>query len=471
MTTKLDVILINELYDKGQSTYILGKLFGVNAETIRRYIKKPRTISETNKSRGPTILKKISESCKKKWEDSSYVAKVKTGTSTSEYKKALSIAGKRAIKLGAGKWVKTEEASKLISETTKKLWQDESYRAKQLPHFSWRTKLATDKSVEVLKTDLKKREAWIHKNRINSSRVSNRRYLSSSQAQLYYILEQSRINFHEEGEKTRIGPFYVVDCIIPKQQNMKKDLIIEVQGEYWHSLRHVQVKDQQKKTYIKNHTDYDLLYIEELDLTSWEEVKAKLAYFGLTSIGITCNINSLSIRKITETDAKMFYSIFHYTATIRKGAITFGAFLNEKLVACISYTYPIRNQIANNLKVALHEVMEISRLARCTNIECPNLLSWFIGNTRSLLPLDVKIIISYSDLTYGHTGGVYKACGFNNDKEIEEDYYYLSINGKYHKKTIWDKSKRLRMSEQEYAHIHNLEKVFTGKKLRWIYHR
>lgn len=105
-----------------------------------------------------------------------------------------------------------------------------------------------------LRTDKKFKQNWITKLRSNNHKFVG--FISSTQKQLYFILSQSGINFYEEGERTKVGPFYVVDCIIPKQQ-MKKDLIIEVRGEYWHSLSNVAVKDRQKNTYIKNNTNME----------------------------------------------------------------------------------------------------------------------------------------------------------------------------------------------------------------------
>jgi hypothetical protein len=461
-----DTVEINTLYEDGYTTYQIAQKLNCSDETVRKRITNIRSISDRNKNRD---YKKISESCKKKWKDTQYIEKVKKATNTIEYKMKLSMAAKINYTKGFGKWVKTEDASKIISENTKNLWKTDSYRNKQSVHFLSRTTKATESMSLKLKSDDKFRQNWVTKLRSNIHKFTG--FISSTQRQLYYILSQSDIQFHEEGERTRVGPFYVVDCIIPKQQKMEKDLIIEVQGEYWHSLYNVVIKDRQRKTYIKNHTDYNLLYLEELDLASWSEVSAKLSSFGLTLKSYNFTINDLELRKITEKDAQNFYGIFHYSNTIRKGALTFGAYYNNILVVVISYTYPIRTQVASNLKVGLRNVMEISRMARATNINCENLMSWLIGKTRKLLPDDVKIIISYSDTSFGHTGGVYKACGFTNDREIEPDYHYVSMNGKYHKKTIWDKAKKFKMSENDYAEKHNLAKVWGEKKYRWIYIR
>ena len=190
--------------------------------------------------------------------------------------------------------------------------------------------------------------------------------------------------------------------------------------------------------------------------------------FGLDVTIIESSVSNIRIDIITEIEAKMLYSIFHYSSTIRKGATTFGAFVNNKLVAAISYTYPLRSSSAQRLGLELKEVMEISRLARKTNFICNNFASWFISKTSKMLPKTVRCLISFSDQTYGHTGTVYKAANFIEDGCISPDYSYVSVNGQYHKKTIWDRSKRMKMSEEEYAEKHGLRKIFGGPKTRWI---
>lgn len=94
-------------------------------------------MSERNKDRD---YKKISESCKKKWEDPDYRKKVLEATNTQEYKEKLSIAAQKNYSEGCGKWVKTKNASSVISNNTKNLWKNKDYREKQLIHFSSRTK-------------------------------------------------------------------------------------------------------------------------------------------------------------------------------------------------------------------------------------------------------------------------------------------------------------------------------------------
>lgn len=462
----IDIDNINRLYSSGLSTYQIAEMLGCSDETIRRYISTVRSPKERNKLK-PESIDKISKASAKNWLNDEYKLNVKLGKDE-QYYNNLRTNGVMNYQKTLGKWISTSEAKSIISDRIKKLWLDKGYRTKQSVWFQERANRLSELAKLAL-TDPIKRQEWIRKLSITSTTTRTLNgWVSTSQKQLYYILEDSGITFLEEGTETRISPFYVVDCIIPIQQQMKKPLIIEVNGEYWHGLPHIMVKDRQKMTYIERYTDFDLLVLEELEMSNHNQVKSKLESYGINLTSYKFTVSDLEIKTITEEDARIFYSIFHYSSTVRSGAITFGAFYNNKLVAAISYTYPLRTQSATRLGLELHQVMEISRLARQTNIECRNLSSYLIAKTKKLLPKSVASIISFSDSTYGHTGMVYKAAGFVNDGEIEPDYYYLSLHGKYHKKTIWDRAKKMKMKECEYAEKHNLAKIMTGPKTRWV---
>lgn len=463
----IDSDMVNYLYHVEKlSTYQIAKKLNCSDETIRKMVDEIRDAVTRNKLL-PESIEKIRAASLLNWTNDEYITKVMEATNTDEYKQKLREAGLRNYHTSLGQWVKTAEAKLIISRQVKAIWNDPDYRAKQAVWIPQRMAALTEASVRALNDPIKRKQ-WIDKLRCANANVENNGWISSSQKQLYYILSMSGIEFYEEGSDTKIGPFYTVDCVIPKQQNMRKPLIIKIQGEYWHSLPHVIIKDRQKATYVKDHTDYDLLAIEELHLKSFHEIDKKFNEFGLILHKDVCKPKQLQIKQITESEASMFYSIFHYSGSIRKGAIVFGAYFGNKLIAAISYCYPLRTQTAKRLGYELKEVVEISRLARCTNVVCRNLASYLIAHTKKSLPPDVKCIVSFSDSAYGHTGGVYKASGFIADGIIEPDYFYISINGRYHKKTIWDRSKRMKMTENEYATKHNLVKVHGREKTRWI---
>lgn len=465
----LDENEVNQLYNCGLSTYEIATKFGCSDETVRRLIHNPRSITETNLSRTADTITKIAVSCKAKWEEDEYKAKVRRGTSTPEYKAALSKAGKANF-AAHKKRLKTPEVRKKISDAIKRNWLDQEYRSKMMALAPIFGKNRSDVFKEQVLGDPERRQQWIDNIRKASAAARpHRGWVSSSQRQLYYLLGISGIVFHTEGENTRVGPFYTTDCVIPQQQDMRRPLVVEVNGEYFHSLPNVVIRDRQKATYIKHHTGLDLLVLSDLDLRSFEQVAAKFADFGLTLNSVICSTKDTTIRIITEQIAQDFYGVFHYSNTIRKGATTFGAYLDDKLLAALSYTSPLRLETAKSLDLEPREVVEISRLARITNVVCSNLLTFLIGRTKRQLPGWVKCLVSFSDNDQQHTGGVYRAAGFICDRTLGTDYYYVSqLGGRFHKKTVWDRAKRLKLSEPDYAEKHGLIRVPSGEKLRWI---
>ena len=462
----LDKVEIQNLYDQGLTTYKIAEMKKCSDETIRKLIDNIKPI-EIRNIRDNAAKEKISSSCRMKWQDEKYKQKVRDSTSKAEYKLKLSESAKAHKTLF--KWVKSKEGKERISTDVKARWLDASYRSKQEQYYSARILNLQVSCKEALK-DPSKRAQWLDKLRIAGNNHRNSPgYISLPQRRLYEYLRISGVVYHEEGLGTKVGPYYTVDCIVRKQHEMQRDLIIKIQGEYWHSLKHAAIKDQQKLTYVRKHTDYDMIHISDLNTKSYEEVRSKLLPYGIRFNNINCKVKDLQLKRIDNEVAKDFISKHHYLETIRNGSYHFGAYHGEMLVWVISYAFPIRLEVAKKQGLENNQVLEISRIVRMPNLICKNLASYMIAKTRSLLPDYIKLIISYADSTEGHTGGVYKAAGFTFNGDVAPDYCYISDYGRYHKKTIWDKAKKFKMSESEYAIKHGLKKVKTDSKSRWIF--
>ena len=461
----LDAKEINDLYTSGYSTYEISKMKSCSDETVRKLIINIRPAQIRNIHTEET-KSKISNSSKLLWQDQLYKEKVAKGTSTEEYRKRLSESSRKHSTLS--KWVKTEAARKTISESVKERWKTEKYRKIQERHYQDRIERLR-KSSAIFFANPESKLAWKEKLKVSS--VANREkpgYVSMPQKMLYDSLQISNIEYYPEGPQTRISPFYVVDCIIPIQQNMTKPLIIEVQGEYWHSLERVIIKDTQKKTYISKHTDYDLLYLTDLEVKSYDEVKNKISKYGLLFKTEEAKVSQLTLSELKEQEAEDFICKYHYLSSVRRGSVYHGVYYNNDLVWVIGYSCPIRTEVARKQNIQPNQILEISRIARKPNFICKNLASHMISKSKALLPPEIKMIISYADSTEGHTGTVYKASGFKYDGDVKPDYHYISELGRYHKKTIWDRAKKFKMSESDYALKDGLTKVKTKSKSRWV---
>lgn len=83
------------------------------------------------------------------------------------------------------------------------------------------------------------------------------------------------------------------------------------------------------------------------------------------------------------------------------------------------------------------DVVELHRLC-CIDNTLKNTESFFVSRCLRWLKqnTDIKVVISYSDLEYGHEGAIYKAANFEFIGQTK-DNKIIEYNGKrYHEKTV-----------------------------------
>lgn len=151
-------------------------------------------------------------------------------------------------------------------------------------------------------------------------------------------------------------------------------------------------------------------------------------------------VNKVSRKEITE-----FIETWHYSGSINgciadycyalfspdnqmKGAMFFG-----------------RLAMANQWKPYVDnpsDIIELRRLA-CVDETPKNSESFFIGKSLKLLKKEWngKIVISYADKEYGHSGVIYKATNFELIKEIPGARIIIYKDKRYHDKVIRTKYK------------------------------
>ena len=119
------------------------------------------------------------------------------------------------------------------------------------------------------------------------------------------------------------------------------------------------------------------------------------------------------------------------------------------------------------------EILELSRLAINPKYQIKNLASNIIAKSIKYIinsNKNIKCLVSFTDTTFNHIGTVYKASNWKFDGEVNPDYWYIDIDGYVcHKKTLWDKAKKMSMTENEYQTKYNYKKVYGKKKFRFIY--
>jgi hypothetical protein len=301
---------------------------------------------------------------------------------------------------------------------------------------------------------------------------------SSQQIILYSILDDLKITYHkDDDESCRIG-YYCFDCRIDPQNriNLKKSLLIEVQGDYWHNLPKVIARDKSKATYLKTYfPEYDLKYLWEHEFNNKDRISNLLKYWlGLKPAELTnFDFKDLKEMIIDFKEAEIFISKYHYAGRLGRSGINLGYYLGDVLIGVIVYSTPIRQEVASKQGYQYKEVLELSRLVIHPDFQIKNLASYLISKSINYIRNShpwIKCLVSFADMTHNHQGTIYKASNWKLDGEVSPDYWYADDKGYIcHKKTLWNHAKKMSMTESEYCNKFSYVKVFGEKKFRYVY--
>lgn len=158
------------------------------------------------------------------------------------------------------KWENQEykqHISKSVGENTKKMWGTPKFRkaVTKSNSITWsrRTEELSKRALALWQNDKYRTKVLI------GSALTPR--VSSIQILLYNLLDALHIDYYKEGIETVIG-YYVFDCLVKNPNN--RDILIECQGDHWHTLPNNIRRDKAKFTYTTRHfPQYDLMYIWE----------------------------------------------------------------------------------------------------------------------------------------------------------------------------------------------------------------
>ncbi len=336
---------------------------------------------------------------------------------------------------------RTQEFRDAASQRSLELWKDDDFRQ--------RTVAGNRKSWESPERRAAAARALARQPRI-----------SGLQTSLYTALDGIGITYHKEGLETAIG-YFAFDCLVPKQGTMTKHLLIECQGEYWHSKPASIHNDRAKFTYIDRYfPDHEIMYLWEHEFSAIGRVAARLASkLGIASANIQYDFKDLTVVKVDKTAAREFFDAYHYIGGNR-GGDCFGAMLNGELIACVLYSKPLRQNTSAAFGVP--QIVELSRLCIKPSYTKHNLISWLLART---IPAN-QTVIAYADTTAGHHGTAYLASGFSLHHETPVDYWYVDVDGfVMHKRTLYGRAVKLRITEADYAVRFGYQKRWGGKKL------
>lgn len=352
----------------------------------------------------------------------------------------------------------TPELRSELSNKSKKLWQNPDYRSRQI---------AIQTEIWNLPENKRRLAEW-------RSRQSGK--VSSIQTILYSILDDLGIEYFKEGDETDkeciIGP-YNFDCVIPRHG--KKSLVIECQGDYWHTQDKAIRIDKAKATYLERYyqSTHELKYLWEHEFSCQDRISELIKYWlGINDHEVSeFEFDDVQIKKSKACEYKLLLSKYHYLPNAGKGGIAIGAYIGDEIIAVCVFSKLIRQNIKID-EFSRDQTIELSRLCINPKFQKKNLASWFVSRCIKKLDDSIKCIVSYCDTTHNHDGAVYKSLNFINDKEVRPDYWYANENGwVMHKKTLYNKAVKMNITESEYASKFGYKKIFGSKKLRFVFKR
>jgi hypothetical protein len=342
--------------------------------------------------------------------------------------------------------VRTGPSSDSLSNASIVKWQNQNFR---------------DKVIQSNKDKFNDDEYAVH---IANKRLTQRDNVSRPQQLLYDLLQSLNIKFIKESKETLRG-FYSFDCMIEKYYK-DYNLLIEVQGDYWHSLDRVRNNDRRKFNFLDKYYQNDhLIYVWEHEFNNVDNIKDRILSKLRLNATTDYSFDELIIKEVSYDEAKKILDAYHYLGAAR-GGIAYGAYLNDELVICVLFSSLIRQNISHKY----NDAIEISRICVNPTYRKYNLVSWFIS--RAIDSIDYDTFIAYSDLTVGHFGSVYKALNFKLDHYVESDYWYIGQdNSILHKKTLYNRAIRNNMVESQYAEHHGYIKQYGGRKICFVYEK
>lgn len=271
-----------------------------------------------------------------------------------------------------------------------------------------------------------------------------------------------------------IGP-YQFDVLIRRPQG--RHILVEVNGDYWHSLDRVRRVDESKRTYVERyHSDsHEVRTLWEHQFLAVGRVADTVRHWlGLTEIN-EFQFSDVVVKEIDLVTAKDFLSQYHYLGGVGRWGVGVGVFLGEELIAVIVFAHLSHKGVAGQWGLQNSQVRELSRMAIKTDRHVKNFGSWFLSRAVDLawglLP-ETSLFVSYADETYDHSGAIYKATNWIPDGEVRPDYWYVDSAGFVTgKKSLYKHASRMGQNEDDYAREMALVKVYGRRKFRFILRR
>lgn len=141
------------------------------------------------------------------------------------------------------------------------------------------------------------------------------------------------------------------------------------------------------------------------------------------------------VKRIPCKQAKEYIIKNHYLHGCHNGpSPCYGLFDGENLIGCLMFATPCSENVRASVFGAEYKdaVTELHRL-HILDVTPKNTESWFISRCLKLLKQDkpqIKAVISFSDLTAGHSGVIYQATNAYRCGQSSKATFYLDENGR-----------------------------------------
>jgi len=439
----VDVKTIIKLYEAGESVEAVARVLGISMSVVVDRLKLNNVKMRTRaQSRRLALNRQIDvvpydKWANKKWLTEHYIKQFLSindigkcvGWSYGAVRQAMIKFDIRLRSISDAMKLRSKEISRLQEDN----WRKPDYRSKMFEIFAARPKV---------------------------SGIQNRLYEFLDEFGVEYFREY---NDRDDDSGCRIGS-WSFDCVVPRDDYT---LLIEVQGDYYHSLPQNVARDIQKANYVKSQlAGYRLKYLWEYQFDREDYIRLTLKqWLGLIQV------NEFSFGEVTISNCEYnsFFDKYHYAGSIgRPVSYVFGAYLDNVLIAVACFTSPIRQ----NVSVAgfnYNELTELARLCIHPEYQKHNFASWFVARCIKRLPSQYRCVIAYSDQSFGHDGTIYKASNFVMDHITQSSYSYFDGIDHLHKKTLYNRAKRAHMSEGDYARKNGYRKIKSMPKFRYVY--
>lgn len=369
-----------------------------------------------------SVRDKLSISTKKSWENNEYVEKQKN--------KSKRLWADELYKDKHHNAVNTKESKRKCSEAAIKAWKDNDYREKHAVAFAKQLKV-----------------------------------IPNTEKKIHSILDKLGINYNINHV---IGP-YTFDVFI--KRNNCPDLLVEVNGNYWHTRPYVMRKDLAKVSYISQLSNYELKTIWEHQLFDVKRCKQLICdWLGMGSIRRVVNCRNVVFTKCPIDKMREFMSNFHYLGSMGRAGLHICGSSNDEIICGMILAHPTRKEIYSSLGLLKDEALELTRFCISPHIKCQNLASYALSKLTLFVPNKIKCLISFASPGDGHKGTIYKAANWVPVGETARSYFYIKKDGwKMHKKTLYNQARGAHLKEAEFAKKFGYQKIWLPPLKKFVY--